>query len=76
MRDALPTWWLQARAAGLKVAVCSAATKASVVTTLNSLIGPQRFEALDLFMAGDDVDKKKPDPTIYRRVCRRAAGPG
>lgn len=24
------------------------------------------FESLDLFMAGDDVKEKKPDPTIYR----------
>ena len=56
----------EARAAGMKVAVCSAATKSSVEFTLTSLLGKERFAALDCFMAGDDVAKKKPDPTIYR----------
>lgn len=55
----------EARAAGLKVAVCSAATKSSVEVTLKALIGKDRFETLDVFMAGDDVPKKKPDPIIY-----------
>ena len=56
----------EARAAGMKVAVCSAATKSSVEYTLTSLLGKQRFEGLDCFLAGDDVAQKKPDPTIYR----------
>jgi beta-phosphoglucomutase-like phosphatase (HAD superfamily) len=56
----------EARAAGLLVAVCSAATKESVIYTLNSLLGPARFEALDCFLAGDDVPRKKPDPIIYQ----------
>lgn len=55
----------EVRAEGLKLAVCSAATKASVEVTLKALIGPERFAQLDLFMAGDDVPKKKPDPIIY-----------
>lgn len=56
----------EARAAGYKVAVCSAATKESVIFTLQSLLGPERFNALDCFMAGDDVPRKKPDPIIYQ----------
>eukprot|EP00877_Chromochloris_zofingiensis_P014094 jgi/Chrzof1/8939/Cz03g30010.t1 len=55
----------EARAAGLNVAVCSAATKSSCVFTVKSLLGEERFNALDCFLAGDDVDKKKPDPQIY-----------
>lgn len=42
-----------ARAAGLKVAVCSAATKSSVVFTLKNLLGEQRFGSLDVFLAGE-----------------------
>jgi HAD superfamily hydrolase (TIGR01509 family) len=53
------------------VAVCSAATKSSAITTLHALLGKERFDALDLFMAGDDVDKKKPDPLIYRLAAER-----
>lgn len=56
----------EARAAGMFVAVCSAATKSSVIYTLTSLLGPERFQALDCFMAGDDVPRKKPDPIIYQ----------
>jgi hypothetical protein len=42
----------EARDAGLKVAVCSAATKSSVVFTLKNLLGEQRFADLDCFLAG------------------------
>ena len=30
-----------------------------------------RVQSLDVFMAGDDVDKKKPDPSIYRIAAER-----
>jgi hypothetical protein len=42
----------EARATGMKVAVCSAATKPSVVFTLANLLGEKRVQALDCFMAG------------------------
>ena len=56
----------EAQAAGVPVAVCSAATKSAVEFVLGSLLGQERFQGLDLFMAGDDVKEKKPDPTIYK----------
>jgi HAD superfamily hydrolase (TIGR01509 family) len=28
-------------------------------------------QSLDVFMAGDDVEKKKPDPSIYRIAAQR-----
>ena len=55
----------EAKAAGLFVGVCSAATKSSAIFTLDALLGQERFKALDLFLAGDDASKKKPDPQIY-----------
>lgn len=54
-----------AKEAGIKLAVCSAATKSSVVLCLENLIGLERFHSLDCFLAGDDVKEKKPDPSIY-----------
>lgn len=60
-----------ARAAGIPVAVCSAATKGAVIFVLESLLGKTRFSSLDLFMAGDDVPVKKPDPTIYKVAAER-----
>ena len=32
---------------------------------------PACAQSLDVFMAGDDVDKKKPDPMIYRIAAER-----
>ncbi|XP_077213333.1 haloacid dehalogenase-like hydrolase (HAD) superfamily protein [Tasmannia lanceolata] len=61
----------EAKAAGIKVAVCSAATKSSVVLCLESLIGLERFRNLDCFLAGDDVKEKKPDPSIYLTAAKR-----
>ncbi|XP_043713604.1 haloacid dehalogenase-like hydrolase domain-containing protein At4g39970 isoform X2 [Telopea speciosissima] len=55
----------EAKAAGIKLAVCSAATKGSVILCLENLIGIDRFNGLDCFLAGDDVKEKKPDPSIY-----------
>ncbi|CAL5005640.1 unnamed protein product [Urochloa decumbens] len=55
----------EVKGAGHKLAVCSAATKSSVIMCLENLIGLERFNGLDCFLAGDDVKLKKPDPTIY-----------
>uniref|UniRef100_A0A453CB19 Uncharacterized protein n=1 Tax=Aegilops tauschii subsp. strangulata TaxID=200361 RepID=A0A453CB19_AEGTS len=55
----------EVKGAGIKLAVCSAATKSSVVLCLENLLGLERFNGLDCFLAGDDVKMKKPDPSIY-----------
>jgi HAD superfamily hydrolase (TIGR01509 family) len=60
-----------ARASGTPVAVCSASTKAAVDFVLPALLGKERFESLDLYMAGDDVPLKKPDPSIYKVAAER-----
>ncbi|KAH7520494.1 hypothetical protein FEM48_Zijuj08G0149800 [Ziziphus jujuba var. spinosa] len=59
-----------AKAAGTKLAVCSAATKSSVILCLENLIGIERFQSLDCFLAGDDVKLKKPDPSIYLTAAK------
>ncbi|XP_058096862.1 haloacid dehalogenase-like hydrolase domain-containing protein At4g39970 [Magnolia sinica] len=61
----------EAKAAGIKVAVCSAATKSSVILCLENLIGIERFQSLDCFLAGDDVKEKKPDPSIYLTALKK-----
>lgn len=65
----------EARAKGIKVAVCSAATKSSVIFSLTNLLGKERFEQLDGFLAGDDVEKKKPNPSIYVEASKRLGVP-
>ncbi|KAG2711936.1 hypothetical protein I3843_04G094200 [Carya illinoinensis] len=66
----------EAKAAGKKLAVCSAATKSSVILCLENLIGIERFQSLDCFLAGDDVKEKKPDPSIYLTASKAATGAG
>ncbi|KAL0020832.1 hypothetical protein WJX79_006308 [Trebouxia sp. C0005] len=61
----------EARQASVKVAVCSAATKSSVIHVVKSLLGEERFKGLDVFLAGDDVPAKKPDPSIYTLAAER-----
>lgn len=58
-----------AREAGLAVGVCSAGTKSSIVAVLGALLGEGRFKGLDVFLAGDDVPQKKPDPMIYNKAA-------
>ncbi|XP_010025428.2 haloacid dehalogenase-like hydrolase domain-containing protein At4g39970 [Eucalyptus grandis] len=61
----------EAKAAGKKLAVCSAATKSSVILCLENLIGMDRFQGLDCFLAGDDVKEKKPNPSIYLTAAKK-----
>ncbi|KAL0543250.1 hypothetical protein IC582_018340 [Cucumis melo] len=61
----------EAKSAGRKLAVCSAATKSSVILCLENLIGNDRFQNLDCFLAGDDVKEKKPDPSIYKTASKK-----
>jgi len=58
---------------GLAVGICSAATRAGFEKVVNSVVGKERLAKLDCIIAGDDVDKKKPDPMIYN-VARERLG--
>jgi HAD superfamily hydrolase (TIGR01509 family) len=55
----------------IAVGVCSAATKAAAVKTLNITLGPNRVQRLNVCILGDDVPAKKPDPLIYNTACQR-----
>ncbi|XP_039125741.1 haloacid dehalogenase-like hydrolase domain-containing protein At4g39970 [Dioscorea cayenensis subsp. rotundata] len=59
------------KGAGIKLSVCSAATKSSVILCLENLLGLERFQGLDCFLAGDDVKEKKPDPSIYLTASQK-----
>jgi len=49
----------------IAVGICSAATLAGFEKVVNSVVGPERLAKLDVILAGDQVEKKKPDPQIY-----------
>lgn len=66
----------EARGKGLRMALCSASTKSSAEFTVNNLLGTDRVQAMDCFLAGDDVgSSKKPDPTIYLEAAKALAVP-
>lgn len=56
-----------------KLAICSASTKTSCLFVLDNLLGPSVLQHFDLILAGDDVQKRKPDPEIYRLASQRCA---
>jgi HAD superfamily hydrolase (TIGR01509 family) len=55
----------------IAVGVCSAATKAAAVKTLDITLGPDRVSRLDVCILGDDVSEKKPNPLIYNTARER-----
>lgn len=57
----------------IAVGVCSAATKAAAIKTLDITLGQERVTKLDCCILGDDVTEKKPDPMIYN-VARERLG--
>ena len=70
-RDGVLRLMDEAKAAGIKVGVCSAATKSACVATVTAMLGPERLAALDIFLAGDDVSEKKPSPLIYTTAAQK-----
>lgn len=57
------------------VAVCSASTKSACMFVLSSLLGEARISKLDFIAAGDDVERRKPDPEIYNVASERLGVP-
>ena len=56
--------------------ICSAATRGGFDQVVNSVVGTDRLERLDVVMAGDDVPRKKPDPIIYSEFAPLRLGFG
>ena len=55
----------------IAVGVCSASTKAAVTKVLETVLGKERREKLNVCLLGDDVPKLKPDPMIYSTAAER-----
>lgn len=56
---------------GLAVGICSASTRGGFEKVVDSVVGRERLAKLDVIIAGDDVNKKKPDPEIYNVAAQR-----
>ena len=42
---------------------------------MNAIVGKERLAMLDCIIAGDDVDRTKPDPMIYNIAAERLGVP-
>ena len=60
----------EARAAGIRLGVCTTSDPKSVDGVLD-LMGARRKSGFEIVLAGDVVKKKKPDPEIYDLAKRR-----
>jgi HAD superfamily hydrolase (TIGR01509 family) len=60
----------QAHAEGIRLAVCSTASMESVLCVLD-LLGPERTSWFEHVLAGDVVNRKKPDPAVYLLALER-----
>jgi len=49
----------------IKVGICSASQRGGLEKILEVVLGSERVSQLDVVIAGDDVEKKKPHPMIY-----------
>mmetsp|Transcript_8153 Transcript_8153/g.13185 ORF Transcript_8153/g.13185 Transcript_8153/m.13185 type:complete len:358 (-) Transcript_8153:34-1107(-) len=56
---------------GLAVGICSASTRGGFEKLVDSVVGKERLDKLDVIIAGDDVSNKKPDPEIYNVAAQR-----
>lgn len=63
------------RTPGLAVGICSASTRGGFEKVVDAVVGKERLAALDVVIAGDDVERKKPDPEIYNTAAARLGLP-
>ena len=56
---------------GLAVGICSASTRGGFEKVVDSVVGQERLAKLDVIIAGDDVQNKKPHPEIYNLAAER-----
>ena len=63
-----------AAAAGLQQAIVTTSSRAAVAALLGASLG-ERAEALPIWICGEDVLRKKPDPEAYRLALARTGQP-
>ena len=55
----------EAMAAGLRLAITTTTSRVNVDRLLKATVGPEALDWFEVFVTGDRVAKKKPDPEIY-----------
>jgi HAD superfamily hydrolase (TIGR01509 family) len=75
MRPGVAELLMEARVAGLRLAIATTTTPENVTTLLSASLAPEAVEWFEVIGAGDIVPKKKPAPDIYLWVLERLGLP-
>ena len=70
LRPGVENLILEARAAGMRLAIVTTTTPANVTALLESTLGPGSEDWFEVIAAGDIVPAKKPAPDIYEWALR------
>ncbi|WP_227817820.1 HAD family hydrolase [Nitrogeniibacter aestuarii] len=70
LRPGVENLILEARAAGMRMAIVTTTTPANVTALLESTLGPGSEDWFEVIAAGDIVPAKKPAPDIYEWTLR------
>lgn len=61
----------EARAAKLRIAIVTSASRATLKPLLRHSLGPELMKEIELFVCGEDVQHKKPAPELYLTALAR-----
>lgn len=75
LRPGVTELLLEARVAGLRLAIATTTTPENVTTLLSASLAPEAIDWFEVIGAGDIVPKKKPAPDIYLWVLERLGLP-
>lgn len=65
----------EARSAGVRIAIVTNASRASVQALLHHSLGPDLEHEIDAVICGEDAPRKKPAPDLYRLALERLGVP-
>lgn len=73
LRDGVERLIDEAASANIRLAIASTTTLANIEALLRATLGPNSIQRFAVVGAGDQVQRKKPAPDIYRYVLRELA---
>ena len=76
LRPGVPEIVADARAAGLKLAICTTTSRVNIETLLDVALGSDGREIFSAIVTGEDVSAKKPAPDAYFLGARAFAASG
>lgn len=73
LRSGVERLLLAARAEGVKMAITTTTSRVNVETLLQVNLGDDALSWFDVWVCGEQVERKKPDPEVYLQALRELA---